>query len=772
MSPIKPLRRFAHRLQHNQRGAVALTFLAVSAVMLMGTFGAIDLARYNIAETRLRDAVDATSISAAQALGAWDPAITSDKTAWQNYAGAFFSVNMPDDYLNSDVTANTIKSGIQYCTADSSGNITCPSQAPAGTPMSAQYVNVTAQGKLPLLSTGFMKVASFTLSANNQVIRRLKNNTEIVLALEDSQYTGTASNANIKTAAQQLVAAALGSMNLSQSSSAQGIRVGVVPFSAMVRMNPSNTGAGTPNAKNWVSTVAKLLGGGGGGVNAYVQSNWLGCIAEPYPPPPPPFGTGISWGYWGQNSNPQLPAAKLAPPDPTNTSDPHSFVPVFMPIPATSKGANTSLGNFVTANSFTVTQLLNGSLTSTTLQFQQSDISTQGQGNKNPPLVTPRAPYAGAIVPNDAANYRFIGIDTSTSLSSNWGNVAPVVYSAFEPDSCAMVGLTQFLSQSVATLDTAINSMQGWSNSESLIPGGLLWAWRMLAPEWSDNKAGTGRGWDDTQPGLPADPANTDITKPMVNGRAIILVSTGTNSTVANPGPGSTMYRAPLMYNPPLNPPSPPNPSGPTQQSDFQMVVNYCDNRTSPTTDTSTGKTTCTSGNPQIGVITSPASTTSSTPASIITGDSPVGNRGNGQDSVKTIAVWPTTSLVNLDMRSPTTIISTFAASGNKLVGQNTYSSFQDGNATIGWPAGATDFTTTDVNAYMQAVCTAIKNDSSSYPIRLYTVFVGGSGGAGQTNMGNCASGPAYAFTNYNTNNLSSTFAAILGSMTELRLTK
>jgi hypothetical protein len=123
-------------------------------------------------------------------------------------------------------------------------------------------------------------------------------------------------------------------------------------------------------------------------------------------------------------------------------------------------------------------------------------------------------------------------------------------------------------------------------------------------------------------------------------------------------------------------------------------------------------------------------------------------------------------------MRSPAAVLSAFAQWGSKLVGQNTFSSFVDSNTTIGWPAGATDFTTADVDAYMQAVCTNIKNDSSTYPIRLYTVFVGASGGGGQTNMGNCASGPAYAFTNYNTNNLSSTFAAILGSMTELRLTK
>jgi hypothetical protein len=647
---------------------------------------------------------------------------------------------MPDSYLNSNVTANTIKNGIQYCTADSTGAITCPSQSPAGTSISAQYVNVTAQGALPLLSTGFLKQVSLPLSGNNQVIRRLKNNTEIVLALEDSKYTST-NNANIQDAAKKLVADALGSMNLNQAA-AQGIRVGVVPFSAMVRMNPSNTGSGTPNAKDWVETVAKQLG-----VNTYVQSNWLGCIAEPYPPNP---------GYWGQNNNPQLPAIKRTPPDPTNASDPNSFQPVFMPIPATSKGSKTSLGNFVTTN-FTVTQLLNGNLTSTTVPFKQSDI--QDNGGKQP-LVIPRAPNAGMMVSGDAANYRFMGVD----VSSNWGNVAPAVYSAFEPDSCAMLGLTQFLSQNTATLDAAIDTMQGWQNSESLIPGGLLWAWRMLVPEWSTDGAGTGNGWDDSQPGLPADPANTDTSKPMVNGRAIILVSTGVNSTAANPGPGSTTYRAPLMYNPPLNPSGS---SGPTQKSDFQMVVNYCDSGVPPTKNPTTGAAqSCSSGTLQTGVITTPIP---------ITGDNPVGNRGGGsnpQDSVKTIPIWPATSLINLDMRSPATVVAAFAGLGNKLVGNNTFSSFQDPNATIGWPTGATDFTTADVDAYMQAVCTAIKNDSSTYPIRLYTVFVGAASGSAQTNMANCSSGPAYTFTDYNTNNLSSTFAAILGSMTELRLTK
>lgn len=737
MSPIQSLTCFARRLQHEQRGAVALTFLLTSGLMVMGTLGAFDLARYNIAQSRLQYAVDASAISAGQALGAWDPAVPSDKVAWENYAGAFFTANMPDSYLGSDITTDTIKAGIQYCTADASGAMSCPSAAAAGTPMSAQYVNIDARGILPLMSVGFLKLTSMPLAADNQVIRRLKNHTEIVLALEDSKYTG-GGHTNIQDAAKDLVAAALGAMDV-ETASAQGIRVGVVPFSAMVRMNPDNASPHTPNAKNWVKTVATELG-----VNAYVQGgNWLGCISEPYPP--------IKGYYWGNGGNLPLPAAKRIPPDHNDAADLNSFQPVFMPIPATSKGSKSNLGSFVGGSDITVTQLdSNNNRTSTTITIKKKAQGGSGGPPVDFPTAFPRAPAAGLPVFDYDPNYRFIGMDAS----SNWGNVAPAVYSAFEPDSCDYVGRTQFLSQDAPALNAAIDTMKGHADSESLIPGGLLWSWRMLAPDWSSDQAGAERGWDDSQPDLPADPTNTNPDKPMVNGRAIVLVSTGKNATATDTG-----YRAPKMH----------NPGSPAQKSDFQMVVNYCGDGTTVPNNVDGVATGCTSGSLQTGVITSPT-------LSSINGDSGIGNRGGPgtpKDMIKDVQIWPATSLLNLDMRSPDAIVEAFAGYGKKLVGIHSVEAFMDPNATIGWPAGTTTGLTADnAQAYMLAVCDAIKNDDPAHPIYLYTVFVGGSGGGDEVAMGTCSSGPAYTFTNYNTNDLRSTFAAILGSMTELRLTQ
>jgi hypothetical protein len=691
MSLILPssFERLAQRLHRSQRGAAAVTFLLTSVGMIGGTLGGIDLIRYNIAESRLQDAVDATAISAAQALGAWDPSIATDKTAWQNYASSVFAANMRDGYLGSSINKDMIKTGITYTTD--------PPNALSGTPMSAQFVNVSVQGTLPLMSTGFFRIASYPIAAKNQVIRRLKNNTQIVLALEDSQYTGSG-NTNIQTAAKNLVTAALGAMN---QDGAQNIHVGVVPFSALVRMNTVKT----PNVKNWVASAATALGTG---VSTYVQgANWLGCIAEPLPP-------NIGY-YWGQGGNPaSLPASQLLPPGATGATSDDYFQPVFMPIPATSK--NQYLGTF-----------LSGNVTVTNSSGQSVTVKSSDYSKSNKAVLVPIQGHNGAqATPGQSANYRFIGVD----INSTWGNMSPIIYSAMEPDSCAVLGKSQFLTQSQTDLNASINSMQGNAISEALIPGGLLWSWRMLTPTWKG-------AWDSTQPNLPSD-ASSDTPK------AIVLLSLGKNTT-ANDAAG---YRAPLMY----------NPASPAQTSHFELIVNYCADGTQ-FGNAGSGSLACNNGAAvQTGVVQQDT---------IITGNNTVGN--NGQTLASQVPLWPVTSILSLDMRAgQANVVNGFAGAGSKLVGSHPGSAFEDTSATIGWPSGTTNaMDVTAANTYMNSVCTNIKADG----ITIYTVYVGGNTG-NSTVMANCSSGPAYTFTSDLSNNLNSTFAAILGSMTQLRLTQ
>jgi hypothetical protein len=41
------------------------------------------------------------------------------------------------------------------------------------------------------------------------------------------------------------------------------------------------------------------------------------------------------------------------------------------------------------------------------------------------------------------------------------------------------------------------------ASGSTIIPTGLLWGWRMLSSDWSDNLAGAGNGWISTDPSMP-----------------------------------------------------------------------------------------------------------------------------------------------------------------------------------------------------------------------------------------------------------------------------
>lgn len=88
------------------------------------------------------------------------------------------------------------------------------------------------------------------------------------------------------------------------------------------------------------------------------------------------------------------------------------------------------------------------------------------------------------------------------------------VFSAANPTNCTASRLSYFLNDDLTMINTAIDGMQ--ANGSTLIPTGLLWAWRMLNPAWRGTP-----GWGN--PDMPRDPDPKILTK------VIVLLTDGQN---------------------------------------------------------------------------------------------------------------------------------------------------------------------------------------------------------------------------------------------------
>lgn len=88
------------------------------------------------------------------------------------------------------------------------------------------------------------------------------------------------------------------------------------------------------------------------------------------------------------------------------------------------------------------------------------------------------------------------------------------VFSAANPTNCTASRLSYFLNDDPGIINTAIDGMQ--AHGSTLIPTGLLWAWRMLDPAWRGTP-----GWGN--PDMPRDPDPKVLTK------VIVLLSDGQN---------------------------------------------------------------------------------------------------------------------------------------------------------------------------------------------------------------------------------------------------
>jgi Flp pilus assembly protein TadG len=189
----------------------------------------------------------------------------------------------------------------------------------------------------------------------------------------------------------------------------------------------------------------------------FTNTLWRGCIAEP-----------AAWG--GGN----LPASVLTPSS--------AFQPLHLTLRTNINRSSLGLENNSSGNN-----------------YERIAPSTASQPQ-------PRA-YAAGTGQNAAYDRRVWAARNSNQTSFD-------VYSAHNPSNCRSNRKTRFLTNDANELDAAINAMD--ADGYTLIPTGLLWAWRMLHPAWSGEK-----GWG--HPDMPREP------DPKILRKAIVLLTDGKN---------------------------------------------------------------------------------------------------------------------------------------------------------------------------------------------------------------------------------------------------
>ncbi|MEE3651083.1 MULTISPECIES: TadE/TadG family type IV pilus assembly protein [unclassified Brenneria] len=248
------LRLFIHKLLHEQRGAVTVTYLLCFPVILFMLLGSIDFIRYSLAQGKLQNALDAAAISAGRNLEKFTPEVGSDhETRWRADAAGYFHSNMPQGFLGSRIPPESLK--IDYATGNTG-------QGAIG----AQLVQMSASGTLPLLTTGMMERTSFNLSVANEAVRR-RGDLEMVLALDNTGSMGQGNPKKIdalKAASKNLVASLLQDSRNGDSD----VAIGIVPFADTVYVGRDKA--------HWLSPSAQK--------SPYIASNinWAGCLVEPY----------------------------------------------------------------------------------------------------------------------------------------------------------------------------------------------------------------------------------------------------------------------------------------------------------------------------------------------------------------------------------------------------------------------------------------------------------------------------------------------------------
>lgn len=158
-----------------------------------------------------------------------------------------------------------------------------------------------------------------------------------------------------------------------------------------------------------------------------------------------------------------------------------------------------------------------------TLRSEVTDLNLSNRNN-NYERIAPsssQAPQPREFNANGANRDRRVWARRSSNTSFE-------VFNAANPSNCRQSRLVRFLDDNLENINDAIDDMEADGNT--LIPTGLLWAWRMLHPGWRGSP-----GWGDAD--KPRDP------EPRVLSKVIVLLTDGENQPPSTVSTASSSER-------------------------------------------------------------------------------------------------------------------------------------------------------------------------------------------------------------------------------------
>lgn len=308
---------------------------------------------------------------------------------------------------------------------------------------SGRVLTLSVDGLLPLLSTGFLDASAIKLAAKSTITLEGNPNLEVVFAVDTSTTPTQPATFPTKLATLGSELARLGNGST---------HVGVVPYSEVVNVGKEHW--------HWVerwyshadsSRITPF-------VQNYVKTRWTGCIAEPEP--------------WKARD------AQLLSPD-------ANFMPIIARVETglwTAKAGGNGPEKLTDDMNGTGWEL-NG-----TASKHELVIKT---GVKQPESVT-------MLSSNDPPE-RLLWVDfyqgPGNVQNSNSPHERFHLYSLHEPANCNEKAQVAFLANDPNQIFDNLNNKtrinQPDSQRKALPPAGLLWSWRMMAPQWRGDS-----GWN------------------------------------------------------------------------------------------------------------------------------------------------------------------------------------------------------------------------------------------------------------------------------------